>query len=315
MLRVLKKEYFMNTLEETTAELEHLYQLYGNNNGFLCPKLNIDIPLYRYRSNMEYIIDEIEHQYIHLTDLSSLNDPFDSSCVVSYEEALKQQYPFSFFLNSCDFLCKYEWYNSVRQDAQAKWSDTVSLEEFSSIVSSLIPSDIPSCLKHPASISEIYYERCLWFPEKRFPAGKVACFSERNNSLPMWSYYANSHYGVCFKYDLQMLDLSDPVYEITKNSIHKVWYSDICHEDKDGTFSPFFKSQEWSHEQEWRLFRTSGDSHLYFPCMTEIYLGVNYSGTLNDIALAIEKSGHKIKLYKALPARDSFKLRFMEIYL
>lgn len=305
----------MSTLEENVAKLERLYQLYGNSNGFLWPKLNVDIPLYRYRSNIEYIIDEIQHQYIHLSDLSSLNDPFDSSCVVSYEEALSQRYPFSFFWRTCDFLRNNEWYDSVRQDTKIYWDDPVSLEEFSTIVSSCIPSDTPSLFKDPTATSEVYYKRCLWFPEKRFPTGKVACFSERNNALPMWSYYANSHRGVCFKYDLRMLDLSDPVYEITKKSIHKVWYSDVCHEDKDGTFSPFFKSQEWSHEQEWRLFRTSGDSHLHFPCMTEIYLGVNFDGMLNDIALAIEKSGREIKLYRALPCRDSFKLRFMEIYL
>ena len=39
------------------------YDNYFNNSGFLIPKLRAEIPLYRYRSNIDYIIDEIKKYY------------------------------------------------------------------------------------------------------------------------------------------------------------------------------------------------------------------------------------------------------------
>lgn len=47
--------------------------------SFLVPQLTIEQPLYRYRSYMKYIIDEIKNDHIYLSDIEQLNDPFDSS--------------------------------------------------------------------------------------------------------------------------------------------------------------------------------------------------------------------------------------------
>lgn len=108
---------------------------------------------------------------------------------------------------------------------------------------------------YPASlVSEIYWKLCRSEVSKRKALGRVACFSEKWDSIPMWSYYADSHNGCCFKYDLDLLDSKDVMQMNIRNSIHKVWYSNKRFTDNQGSFSPFMKDESWSHEQEWRIF-------------------------------------------------------------
>lgn len=79
----------------------------------------------------------------------------------------------------------------------------------------------------------------------------VACFSEVNNSFPMWGYYAADHKGICLGYNL---------YELVKKyQCMPVIYSDkliFYREDsseKNILANTLTKSDEWIHEKEWRV--------------------------------------------------------------
>ena len=79
----------------------------------------------------------------------------------------------------------------------------------------------------------------------------VACFSEVNNSFPMWGYYAADHKGICLGYNL---------YELVKKyQCMPVIYSDkliFYREDsseKNILANTLTKSDEWIHEKEWRI--------------------------------------------------------------
>ena len=86
----------------------------------------------------------------------------------------------------------------------------------------------------------------------------ISCFSERNDSILMWSHYANKHKGFCACYNL--LDILG-----THNLFLPVWY-------RTEKILPLFmgdkleqnpriieiivqKAPEWSYEREWRLFK------------------------------------------------------------
>lgn len=61
---------------------------------------------------------------------------------------------------------------------------------------------------------------------KRFPC-KISCLSEVYDSIPMWSYYAQKHQGVCIEYDLSKLDMTTELNQQIVRNISKVHYSSI----------------------------------------------------------------------------------------
>ena len=80
-------------------------------------------------------------------------------------------------------------------------------------------------------------------------------------------------------------------------SIGKVWYSKFRPKDFEGKFFPFIKAEDWAHEMEWRLFRNYvEDSKLKFPCLTAVYLGVDfdYEKYYDRIISALSKKERKI---------------------
>lgn len=85
----------------------------------------------------------------------------------------------------------------------------------------------------------------------------ISCFSERNDSILMWSHYANKHKGFCLCYAVRDI-LS------AKKKLFPVWYREekvlpIC-KGKTIQQNPRIreiliqKSPDWSYEKEWRIF-------------------------------------------------------------
>lgn len=77
----------------------------------------------------------------------------------------------------------------------------------------------------------------------------ISCFSEKNNSLCMWAYYANNHEGFCVEYDINLL----------KNVLPINYNNAILPFNCNLTFdmlifkSALNKSEDWIHEKEWRM--------------------------------------------------------------
>jgi len=98
---------------------------------------------------------------------------------------------------------------------------------------------------------------------------RMLCFSESCNVELMWAHYANSHKGVCVKFNIKSL----PVNQIS--FFHKVRYSDEplkINLFEMATNQPNFikslidshitKSSKWEYEKEWRL-RLSANTDYY----------------------------------------------------
>lgn len=134
----------------------------------------------------------------------------------------------------------------------------------------------------------------------------ISCFSKRNNSILMWSHYANSHKGVCIEYDRpDSIDFKDVEYKNERPYIHM--YKAVSHaialdilEKKESedeitsylkeTLDPFFvKSSDWKYEEEVRCLYSKNkpndkiefDGRRYilnigYP--TAIYIGCKTAG-------------------------------------
>ena len=97
----------------------------------------------------------------------------------------------------------------------------------------------------------------------------ISCFSKRNNSILMWSHYANSHKGVCIEYERpESIDFKDVEYKNSRPFIkmykavsHDIALDILQKKETDDeitsylkeTLDPFFiKSTDWSYEEEVR---------------------------------------------------------------
>jgi hypothetical protein len=97
----------------------------------------------------------------------------------------------------------------------------------------------------------------------------VACFAESDTDIPMWSYYADGHRGVCLRFRSQPLYIPKwegcmpPVPVKYKRNYPKLSFY------RDSAFNRMLaliatKSHVWRHEREWRIVRRGGPGSVQF---------------------------------------------------
>lgn len=159
----------------------------------------------------------------------------------------------------------------------------------------------------------------------------VACFSEVNDSFPMWGYYAADHKGLCIGYDLREL--------VSKYDCMPVIYTSelVTYKENDSDInillSALTKSDEWKHEREWRIIKQS-DEHKgqkgilleKFAKPIELFIGCRQKETIslncemekrnvhwNELYADIEEimsyaEEHYVDLYYPIISRIKYKL-------
>lgn len=159
----------------------------------------------------------------------------------------------------------------------------------------------------------------------------VSCFSEVNNSFPMWGYYAADHKGLCIGYDLREL--------VSKYDCMPVIYTSelVTYKENDSDrnilLSALTKSDEWKHEREWRIIKRL-DEHkgqkgfilknfatpieLFIGCRQEETISINYEmrkrnaewfelyADMDEIMSYAED--HYVDLYYPIISRTEYKL-------
>ncbi|MBQ8057541.1 MAG: DUF2971 domain-containing protein [Ruminococcus sp.] len=93
----------------------------------------------------------------------------------------------------------------------------------------------------------------------------VFCLSELDDSLLMWSHYANNHCGICVEYELLSINKQlgfSPVpviYSSERSSIRSINPNTIDTDTKSVFIKSLIsKSPEWSYEKEWRIIQDKG---------------------------------------------------------
>ena len=117
------------------------------------------------------------------------------------------------------------------------------------------------------------------------------------------------------KYDFSLLDKNNFAHQTILQSLQKVWYSQKRPVDTNGTYSPFVKGMDWAHEQEWRLFKTSGDPYVSVPCLSEIYLGVNFNvNRAKSIINAAKTLPREVKVFLLHTRPDTYGFQQIRLY-
>ena len=107
----------------------------------------------------------------------------------------------------------------------------------------------------------------------------ISCFSEKCDSMLMWSHYSDEHKGLCLGFDLKSLIQKYDVFPVIySNRMPKVKNADI--DNKSALLKSILtKSKEWSYEQEWRIIEINKDiagtagKKIPFEKTIEIYMG------------------------------------------
>jgi hypothetical protein len=148
----------------------------------------------------------------------------------------------------------------------------------------------------------------------------VSCFSKNNLNLLMWSHYADSHQGFCLEFDSSILPFSK-AFEVTYKSEIPNISSDILMSEQIGTESIekllSFKSIEWKHEQELRIFHQESNKSYFYPSnsLKAIYFGIRTDVSDIEIICSIIKSQNPtVKFYKMKKLERTFGIQPEEFF-
>ena len=159
------------------------------------------------------------------------------------------------------------------------------------------------------------------FIETRKKEVRICSFSERNDSILMWSHYADEHKGISIEYDFKDNE------EVCKY-IEPIYYTDQLFD-----FTPYFgkpnniqairisaisKVKDWQYEKEWRLIfllikENPINGHYKISNPVAIYLGARYNkNTLNNKEILIEifefAKNLNIPIYKMGIHKSQYKI-------
>ncbi len=157
---------------------------------------------------------------------------------------------------------------------------------------------------------------------------RVACFSETNRSILMWSHYAKNHQGFCIEYDFKQLEYKrylKPVRYVNERHYVPGDFADHVSPKAGNAIyeAALYKSAEWSYEKEWLLVMSRIDlAHPEYsgriPVMavkefiSAIYLGVKASKDF-EMAICTHYKETPIKIYRMKLSASNYSLQAEQI--
>jgi len=151
---------------------------------------------------------------------------------------------------------------------------------------------------------------------------RLCCMSCINDSILMWSHYADQHKGICIEFDVN----HDMLFKIGA----EVNYSEVIptlkfqsHDDisddkiveKYSTSVPTNKYIAWSYEKEYRLIRYLGEPTVnYNPkSIKAIYFGLRTRVEDIDKIKSILSNKENVKFYRSDLQKNSYRFRFLDL--
>lgn len=289
---------------ETIFNMEGLSKIIDRNISiahddiFLKSAMPIPGKLFKYYGNIDYAVDAIVNGRIHLESPREYNDPYDSSIPLEEKDLYYIRCDRSFPLIMV-ILMGEEKNHFLKEYQQAHAGGTGSYGEYLDFIcsrdESLDKKELADQLLKMMQYEGIYQ------PTKF----KISCFSERNDSLLMWAYYAKSYTGVCVGFNM---DLDSQL----SKAAQKVNYSYNTRKDITEASFLFNKGMEWSHEQEWRVVLETNDNYLSTCAISDVILG-NRISTEDFIKIGALVKKYNLKLHRVAPRKERYELEVTEL--
>lgn len=223
-----------------------------------------------------YSQEFLKTEEIFFSDPKSFDDPYDCDCCFDDNELRKNviiRLADNYGIKCGNVKSQCGILEDIVNVARSKSGREIAAEASDNYIASAVYRIVLDS-NHSESDSQIakrlYAEliKSLQKPLEAFKRLRVACFTNRNDSIPMWSFYSDNHRGFCVEYEMysmvrdwlmpviysnERVDISDTIgemiFKLRKNlDIHSL--------KKAIMFTILHKSMEWHTQNEWRLVFT-----------------------------------------------------------
>lgn len=251
--------------------------------------------LYKYRPIDKHTIEILINNELWFASPKTFNDPFD---------------------------CKFDYvYRSNRREDWLNWLEKQDLSrQERELVLAMLDSKISALEK---MVSQSYN------PEKLLDEIGVVSFSKCNDSILLWSHYAENHKGVClgFKTIGLQMKMDSPVHEIP---VFEIKYQNLLPPPFNGLLddpihlTEFLKvkHKEWRYEKEYRLIALmehikTRNVRFCKEILGEIIFGLRISENDKRVIKEIVKhhyieQGFNVKLFQVREKQREYKLYLEE---
>jgi len=146
----------------------------------------------------------------------------------------------------------------------------------------------------------------------------VSCFSEKVDSLLMWSHYGDQCKGFC----LEFATSAEPFQKIRKVHYRQdMPVFDVVPMLCDEKFDPVLdlyctKALDWAYEHEWRGIHDKAGTAYGYPsdALTGVYLGPDMPFTAIEIvALILAGQNQHVQLWQGSRSKSSFSVEFHQV--
>jgi hypothetical protein len=247
--------------------------------------------LFRFRAWNDYTLKEISENKIWLSNPRLFNDPYDCFVSADYKKVVHSL---------------FRKFPQTKNIPEESWKEIVESDDpVLSLSRHLAQRAVPTDLRYVenARLLNLEVKSEIEKKEKNWDAMrdeiKIACFSERLDSLPMWAHYADNHRGFCIEYDLSKepegktaplfpviytkapLDITKDLLDMPNQSGHLAIKAAI------------YKNNDWSYEHEWRLvfYRFIDPLDINGYPIKAIYLGTKISDENKRELMELSKKG------------------------
>jgi hypothetical protein len=275
--------------------------------------------VYKYRTMSTNSINALEKGFLMAVSPISLNDPNEGRLFVDFHNQWKLIYQsfLNAFYKTTGFRLAVDINHFVERD------DLIH--------------QIMECMSIPKEDFEIwnqmwryfeklYKDRLLNFQNELIDINeelyRICSFSERPDSILMWTHYADESKGFCVGYNLKELnnDLTELLLPVRYND-SLIEVDDTFFDGKENNKSLHInsltlKSTDWEYEKEWRLLLLAENEEeiqkVQLPVPKEIILGLNITSENQEKLLDIA-TANNIPCYKTFKDSSSFGYKVEKI--
>lgn len=262
--------------------------------------LDMKIPskLYKYQPCESYALNNLREKQIWFSKPESFNDPFDSDI--------------NFALADITDKNLKPLFDSCRESAPDKNAFDSKYIQGGKINDKFRDDIVSFTIQATEQVKQNQWKQ-----------KGIACFSEENDNLLMWSHYARGHQGFCLEFDTSF----SPFKSIKTQNLLKVSYPEtnlyppLSIKDIPHNLPSLVKTQlgtksfHWHYENEWRIFASIGNKSYSFEkaALAGVYLGCRMKDEdKNTIATILADS--PTRLYQMERSKTEFKVVAKEIY-
>ena len=251
----------------------------------------VPLRLYKYEAVTLQTLLNLKGQVIYFGSPLAFNDPYDCALTPNFkdlnDEAVEELR--GLYLKSKNLTA------AARRELTASSIEKLK-DNFTRAAISALTSNIDNFLKNRG----------------------VACFSEKNDDLLMWSHYGGKYRGICLEFNTQL-----PPFEKVKQvqyveTLPQLDVAEILLEA--GTFDHIrdlycTKSKSWSYESEWRaIHQVAGTEYIYpTQALTAVYFGPDIDKkSLEIVCLILKGQNESVRLFQGMRSTSKFRVEFNE---